>query len=496
MSDTFEQQLHAAFAERIDGVSPAIGEHLRSIDYHPRPARRRALPVVGALVATLTTAVIAAVLLLSTGTPAAFAGWTAVPSPPTAAALAAAQAACGNVPSTDMLAAEARGPYTALTFNRDDKRWQCIAKGSRLVLNVSTRYPTRAYASAPAGKVMLPVITQQAFGRTTVRLRKLNNRYQEVASDGNDRSTVKHENSLLAAIAAARSGPGTLSVAVGIAGPGVSGVTFVLADGDRIDATVNNGWYVAWWPGAGKPGGATAARIAVSTVSGTRSSGVPAPVKVDVGYRVPAPGCVPGDRCSVLVPLEVAPVVPRAVLAHYSMFRDTAPVKQSSQPAIVRMLVDRFADSGRFRGDRGVETLQMQNGMSLGLDATQVRRLYVGNHVTLWIIPGSEGFCQARVQKGGGGGASCGPGSSFLRRGAITNAGTSIAHHAIKFFLGGFIPNGNPTITVHLNGGQTRKVTVKHNAFRASFNSQPHSLTFKDAAGKVVTEPAPTPNEV
>jgi hypothetical protein len=495
VSDVLDQQVHAAFAAKLGCLSPAVGERLRAFDYHPRRRRVPAFATFGAVGATITAAIAAAVVLLLSGTPVAFAGWTATPTPPTAGALVAARAACGGMSAGDVLAAEARGPYTALTFTRDDKRWQCIVTGSHVVLKVSTRYPTQAYASAPAGKVMLPVITQQAFGNATGRIRILNNRYQQVASDAPDPQAVKRANELLSEIAAAESGPDTLSAAVGIAGPGVRAVSFVLADGDRIHATVNNGWYVAWWPGATDPGGATTARIAVTTASGTRSSVVPAPPKLDVGYRVPAPGCVPGDRCSVLVPLELTPVVPRAILAHYSMFRDTPPVKQSSEPASVRTLIDRFADTGRFRGNRGVQTLQMRNGMTPGLDAAQVRSLYLGNQATLWVIPGSEGFCQARVQKGGGGG-SCGPVSSFLRYGAIENPGTSIVKHTIKFFLGGFIPDGNATITVHLYGGATRKVPVKHNAFSASFRSQPDSVTFRDAAGNVVTDPAPTPNEV
>ena len=34
---------------------------------------------------------------------------------------------------------------------------------------------------------------------------------------------------------------------------GVSAVTLVLDDGTKVQATVDNGWFVAWWPNAGQP---------------------------------------------------------------------------------------------------------------------------------------------------------------------------------------------------------------------------------------------------
>jgi hypothetical protein len=85
--------------------------------------------------------------------------------------------------------------------------------------------------------------------------------------------------------------------------------------------------------------------------------------------------------------------------------------------------------------------------------------------------------------------------NSLLRYGAIENAGTVTVHGVTRYLLGGFVPDGNPTITVRLDSGAARTIPVKHNAFTSSFTSQPASVTFKDAAGKVITDPAPGPNE-
>ena len=41
---------------------------------------------------------------------------------------------------------------------------------------------------------------------------------------------------------------GSLTYAHGHAGAPVTGVTLVLADGTRVEATVQNGFYAAWWP--------------------------------------------------------------------------------------------------------------------------------------------------------------------------------------------------------------------------------------------------------
>jgi hypothetical protein len=482
MTDQLELQVRTAVAQRMEGVSPDRAARLRARNYRPGRRRLLVMPVIGA---------VAAVLLLSSGTPAAFAGWTATPSSPTAAALAATRRACGNVPAADVLAAEARGPYTAVAFKRDDKLWQCVVKGSDVVVDISSFYPTRVYAPVPAEKVMLPVVTAKTFGRASTRWRALEDRYQGMRQyQPNVKEYVKRANAMLADIAATTTGPNTLSVAIGAAGSRVTGVTFVLADGDRVHATVTHGWYVAWWPGAAKPGGAAARRVAVTTSSGTRSSSMPAATKLDVPYQLPAKGCVPGDRCSVFVPLELAPAIAPSILKHFAMFQDTPPAKQSTEPEQVRSLIQRQTNTGRFRGALGGPS---SRGVSLGLDPMQVRSLNLGAHDSLWLIPGREGFCEAHVENGNGG-SSCGPASSLPRYGSIMGTGGVHVHGSLRYLIGGFVPNGNRTVTIVLDSGASHTVRVTHNAFVAAFSSPPASVTFKDAPGKTYTDTEIGPN--
>jgi hypothetical protein len=39
----------------------------------------------------------------------------------------------------------------------------------------------------------------------------------------------------------------------GLAGSNVTAVTFEFADGSSVEATIQNGWYFAWWPGDSWP---------------------------------------------------------------------------------------------------------------------------------------------------------------------------------------------------------------------------------------------------
>jgi hypothetical protein len=60
----------------------------------------------------------------------------------------------------------------------------------------------------------------------------------------------------------------TYSFADGRVGSGVSAVTLLLADRSDVTATVQNGWFVAWWPGSSK---ATSAELATTTGETTQN---------------------------------------------------------------------------------------------------------------------------------------------------------------------------------------------------------------------------------
>jgi hypothetical protein len=70
-------------------------------------------------------------------------------------------------------------------------------------------------------------------------------------------------------------------------GPGVTSVTITRSDGSSIQATVKNGWYLAWWPGTER---AVTARVA--SASGPSVQSFPnAPGR-------PSPACPAGAHCA------------------------------------------------------------------------------------------------------------------------------------------------------------------------------------------------------
>jgi hypothetical protein len=78
-----------------------------------------------------------------------------------------------------------------------------------------------------------------------------------------------------------------LTLVDGRTGAGVTAVTIHRSDGSSVQATVTNGWYLAWWPGT-----VAATDAQITTASG--SSTVPFPSTP----ALTAPDCPSGARCA------------------------------------------------------------------------------------------------------------------------------------------------------------------------------------------------------
>ncbi len=70
-------------------------------------------------------------------------------------------------------------------------------------------------------------------------------------------------------------------------GAGVSGVTIARSDGTSVQATVKNGWYLAWWPGTEH-----AVTAQVASTSGTTTQSFP------TMPRHTSPDCPAGAHCA------------------------------------------------------------------------------------------------------------------------------------------------------------------------------------------------------
>ena len=78
-----------------------------------------------------------------------------------------------------------------------------------------------------------------------------------------------------------------LTLVYGRVGDGVTVVTVDRSDGTSVQATVTNGWYLAWWPGS-----AAAKTAAVTSASGTADQSFPPAPSLS------APSCPAGNGCA------------------------------------------------------------------------------------------------------------------------------------------------------------------------------------------------------
>jgi hypothetical protein len=207
MTEQLETKLRAALRERAAQIPTASIARLTHLDYHPRTRRLRPPVAIGALATAAGTAgAVAVVISLSAGASNAFAGWTPTPTRPAPDQLAAASADCQTqspVAGLPLKLADTRGPFTFAVYADANSSATCIKGPTFTSVSSNT---TSAPIDVPVGHIFL---------------------------------SSSH---------ATNSG-GAYSFADGRTGAGVNAVTLILDDGTNVQATVANGWFVAWWPG-------------------------------------------------------------------------------------------------------------------------------------------------------------------------------------------------------------------------------------------------------
>jgi hypothetical protein len=262
MNDTVDKNIRAALSDLAASRSTDADARLQAVDYRPRARRDRRLPVAGASATLLAAAAATTAVLLSSAAPEAFAGWTAVPSKPTAAALRTATVLCnalnptgGRLTGTPVLT-EARDRYTAAIYvNSATASYQaCISNGvwdggSTGVMGG----PLNANAAPGPDQLGIPdggAMNGAGFPGASADYRGQLPAWWS-ALTGHQRSVSRGIEQNLA----------------GLAGHNVRSVTLVFNRGVTVNATVENGWYFAWWPGAALPD-----TIKVTTNAGTTSN--------------------------------------------------------------------------------------------------------------------------------------------------------------------------------------------------------------------------------
>jgi hypothetical protein len=239
MTDQIERSVREALSYQDAQLDPDAIARLRAVDYQPRRLRIRRLPAFGLLGTAGTAAAVAVAVSLSSGAATAFAGWQATPTTSAAAPPAPQGQTCGQGLGTAVLT-DSRGPYTAAIYAQGNTADVCLSGNN---ISMSSSSSSSVPTTAPAGQLQF--------------------------SGGANRDSAGNQ----------------LTVADGRAGTGVTAVTFELSDGTTVQATVTDGWYMAWWPGT-----VTATKAEITTASGTTS--VTPPAGPDLS-RCPA-----GARCS------------------------------------------------------------------------------------------------------------------------------------------------------------------------------------------------------
>jgi hypothetical protein len=240
MPDSLEQGLREAMLQKAAQLDPDLIARLRSIDYRPRRHRLRRLPAVGAVTVVSAAASLTAIISIGASAPPAFAGWQPTPTAPAAGQLAQAAAGCGQGLGTPVIT-DSRGPYTASIYADATSDDLCLDGDGISMASTST---SATAVSVGAGQIEL-----SGGGR------------RDSAGDA-------------------------LTVVDGRVGAGVSAVTIDRADGSSVQATVEDGWYLAWWPGI-----APATNAAITASSGDSTVAFPSAPPA-------APACPAGGQCS------------------------------------------------------------------------------------------------------------------------------------------------------------------------------------------------------
>jgi hypothetical protein len=277
-------------APQATGLAAASRLWLRSYCSPSRTTRpRRLWAAIGASGSAVIGGIIATLVVLSSGASIAYAGWSSTPSAPTAAAVAYAMAQCNRVRfpppgSNDTTGSdspvflgqpvltEARGVYTALVAVTNGQAYGCLVGPDHA--KPFTQFSTESFgpvqSSPDPDQIGVPYTEHAHTSRSDVQL-------PPAVTNVAGNATVQH-----------MTGAGYGDSVLGQAGADVQSVSFTFDDGNTVTASVENGWYFAWWPWT-----STATTVTVTTSNGTTSSPVTSHWMLSTVAVLP--GCQPGS---------------------------------------------------------------------------------------------------------------------------------------------------------------------------------------------------------
>ena len=261
--DQLEDDLRAALAARADEVPAGAATRVRTHHYGPRTRTLRPPVAVGGVAVAAATGVAVWLFALSSQTSTAFAGWTATPTTAAPGQVSTAESTCESrvaaLPSGPPSGAQKppalglAGLQPVLTDTRGSFTWVILANSD-----------ASAYASCISGPSLSTV------SATSLAPSPSTGSDASTSSSSTPPSVPAGQVALSSSSQASTPNGDSYSFAEGRVGSGVTDATLVLSDGTHIQATVQNGWFAAWWPGD-----QTLSSALVTTASGTTTQQLP-----------------------------------------------------------------------------------------------------------------------------------------------------------------------------------------------------------------------------
>jgi hypothetical protein len=225
-SPLIESSSDTAHRRRLLGRISAPGRRRRS--------RQLALGGIGALAAAGATAAVL-VVFAGAGAQNAFAGWTASPTPPASGQTASALSECTSrlvgvtpvaAPDWQPLVTDTRGPFTAVILKGADATATCLTGPSFTTAAVNSTQDGGSshhlsVGSANGGPPTVSVLAPNGANSGPISVAE----QEQTAVDGQPYTLLQ-----------------------GQIQTGITGATLVLSDRSRVQATLADGAFVAWWP--------------------------------------------------------------------------------------------------------------------------------------------------------------------------------------------------------------------------------------------------------
>jgi hypothetical protein len=267
MSPNIESELRAAFGQRAADVREDSVARVRNHDYTMLRRRRRVQVAVGASGAgALAVGLGVAITIFVSSAPAAYANWSPTPTSASASQIEDAEAAC--ITALDNGIAQADSNQEPPTFIADMSAWHSViedVQGPYVLVGYSASEDgasnaatcltptTTIWSGGP--EIFVSNVSSDAAGYASGESVGFGGPFQSGSAVntavkggvGVGASSAPPNPDTIAnpSIDAARP---EVTFVIGDAGAGVSALTLDLSGGTSVDATVQNGYYAAWWP--------------------------------------------------------------------------------------------------------------------------------------------------------------------------------------------------------------------------------------------------------